>query len=134
MNIREVFEKCNDGDYVIDNFNKKWKVEEEELKQKYFDNWCIINNFYTLKQIMELDFKKDYNVDWSKVEVDTKILVSNDDVRWYRAHFAKFENNTIYSFSNGTTSFTYEYSAFEPWKYAILYEEGNNFVSLCELL
>lgn len=123
MNIREVFEKCNDGDYVIDNFNKKWKVEEEELKQKYFDNWCIINNFYTLKQIMELDFKKDYNVDWSKVEVDTKILVSNDDVRWYRAHFAKFENNTIYSFSNGTTSFTYEYSAFEPWKYAILYEE-----------
>ena len=134
MNIKEVFEKCNDGDYVIDNFNKEWKVEEEELKQKYFDNWCIINNFYTLKQIMELDFKKDYNVDWSKVEVDTKILVSNDDVRWYRAHFAKFENNTIYSFSNGTTSFTYEYSAFEPWKYAILYEEGNNFVSLRELL
>lgn len=134
MYIREVFEKCNNGDYVIDNFNKKWKVEEEELKQKYFDNWCIINNFYTLKQIMELDFKKDYNVDWSKVEVDTKILVSNDDVRWYRAHFAKFENNTIYSFSNGTTSFTYEYSAFEPWKYAILYEEGNNFVSLRELL
>ena len=134
MNIKEVFEKCNDGDYVIDNFNKKWKVEEEELKQKYFDNWCIINNFYTLKQIMELDFKKDYNVDWSKVEVDTKILVSNDDVRWYRAHFAMFENGTIYSFSNGTTSFTYEYSAFEPWKHAILYEEGNNFVSLRELL
>lgn len=134
MNIKEVFEKCNDGDYVIDNFNKKWKVEEEELKQKYFDNWCIINNFYTLKQIMELDFKKDYNVDWSKVEVDTKILVSNDDVRWYRVHFAMFENDTIYSFSNGTTSFTYEYSAFEPWKYAILYEEGNNFVSLRELL
>lgn len=134
MNIKEVFEKCNDGDYVIDNFNKKWKVEEEELKQKYFDNWCIINNFYTLKQIMELDFKKDYNVDWSKVEVDTKILVSNDDVRWYRAHFAMFENDTIYSFSNGTTSFTYEYSAFEPWKHAILYEEGNNFVSLRELL
>lgn len=134
MNIKEVFENCNDGDYVIDNFNKKWKVEEEELKQKYFDNWCIINNFYTLKQIMELDFKKHYNVDWSKVEVDTKILVSNDDVRWYRAHFAMFENGTIYSFSNGTTSFTYEYSAFEPWKYAILYEEGNNFVSLRELL
>lgn len=134
MNIKEVFENCNDGDYVIDNFNKKWKVEEEDLKQKYFDNWCIINNFYTLKQIMELDFKKHYNVDWSKVEVDTKILVSNDDVRWYRAHFAMFENGTIYSFSNGTTSFTYEYSAFEPWKYAILYEEGNNFVSLRELL
>ena len=127
MNIKEVFEKCNDGDYVIDNFNKKWKVEEEELKQKYFDNWCIINNFYTLKQIMELDFKKDYNVDWSKVAVDTKILVSNDGDVWYHAHFAKFENNTIYTFSDGATSFTYGYygySEFEPWKYAKLYKEG----------
>lgn len=134
MDIKEVFEKCNDGDYVIDNFNKKWKVDKEELVKNYFGTLNNLNNFYTLKQIMELDFKKDYNVDWSKVEVDTKILVSNDDVRWYRAHFAMFENDTIYSFSNGTTSFTYEYSAFEPWKYAILYEEGNNFVSLRELL
>ena len=124
MNIKEVFEKCNDGDYVIDNFNKKWKVEEEELKQKYFDNWCIINNFYTLKQIMELDFKKDYNVDWSKVEVDTKILVSNDDVRWYHAHFAMFKNDTIYTFSDGTTSFTCKCNiAFESWNYAKLYKE-----------
>lgn len=123
MNIREVFEKCNDGDYVIDNFNKKWKVEEEELKQKYFDNWCIINNFYTLKQIMKLDFKKDYNVDWSKVAVDTKILVSNDNKIWYKRYFAKFENDKIYSFANGTTSFTHGYISFEPWRYAKLYKE-----------
>ena len=123
MNIKEVFEKCNDGDYVIDNFNKKWKVDGEELKQKYFDNWCIINNFYTLKQIMELDFKKDYNVDWSKVEVDTKILVSNDDVRWYRAHFAMFENDIIYTFKDGTTSFTYNHTGLVSWEYAKIYKE-----------
>ena len=130
MNIKEVFEKCNDGDYVIDNNNRKWKVDKGDLSCDCGD----INNFYNLKQISELDFRKFYDIDWSKVEVDTKILVSNDDVRWYRVHFAMFENDTIYSFSNGTTSFTYEYSAFEPWKYAILYEEGNNFVSLRELL
>lgn len=123
MNIKEVFERCNDGDYVIDNFNKKWKVEEEELKQKYFDNWCIINNFYSLKQIMELDFKKDYNVDWDKVEVDTKILVSNDYIRWYRRYFAEFKNDKIYTFDNGTTSFTYNYTGLVPWNYAKLYKE-----------
>lgn len=124
MNIKEVFEKCNDGDYVIDNFNKKWKVDEEELKQKYFDNWCIINNFYSLKQILYLEFRKVYNIDWSKVDVDTKILVSNDDKRWYHAHFAMFENDTIYTFSDGTTSFTCECNiAFEPWQYAKIYKE-----------
>lgn len=140
MNIKEVFEKCNDGDYVVDNNNKKWKVvkynDKGDLTNEYdlTSEWDFIANFYNLTELFELDFKKVYDVDWSKVEVDTKILVSNDDVRWYRAHFAMFENDTIYSFSNGTTSFTYEYSAFEPWKYAILYEEGNNFVSLRELL
>lgn len=123
MNIKEVFEKCDDGDYVIDNFNKKWKVEEEELKQKYFDNWCIINNFYTLKQIMELDFKKDYNIDWSKVEVDTKILVSNDNKRWYRRYFAKYENGEVFAFLSGYTS--YIDNTCTEWKYAKLYKEEN---------
>ena len=127
MNIKEVFEKCNDGDYVIDNFNKKWKVDGEELREMYFGNLNILNDFYTLKQIMLLDFKKVYDIDWSKVDVDTKILVSNGGIRWYHAHFAKFENNTIYTFTDGATSFTYGYygySEFQPWKYAKLYKEG----------
>lgn len=125
MNIKEVFERCNDGDFVIDNNNKKWKVDGEELRGMYFGNWCILNNFYTLKLIMHLDFKKVYDIDWSKVEVDTKILVSNDDKRWYHAHFAMFENDTIYTFDNGTTSFTYNYTGLVPWEYAKLYKEEN---------
>ena len=127
MNIKEVFEKCNDGDYVIDNFNKKWKVDGEELREMYFGNLNILNNFYSLKLILELDFKKVYDIDWSKVDVDTKILVSNDGDVWYHAHFAKFENNTIYTFTDGATSFTYGYygySEFEPWQYVKLYKEG----------
>ena len=119
MNIKEVFEKCNDGDYVIDNFNKKWKVDKEELTKNYF------GNFYTLKQIMVLDFRKFYDIDWSKIEVDTKILVSIDNKRWYRRYFAKFENDKIYSFANGTTSFTYNYTGLVPWEYAKIYKEEN---------
>lgn len=124
MNIKEVFEKCNDGDFVIDNNNKKWKVDGEELKEMYFGNWCNINNFYTLKLIMHLDFKKVYDIDWSKVDVDTKILVSDNGLRWHKAHFAKFEDNTIYTFRNGATSFTNAYYPYEPWQYAKLYKEG----------
>lgn len=125
MNIKEVFEKCNDGDYVIDNFNKKWKVDKEELTKNYFGNLNNLNNFYTLKQIMVLDFRKFYDIDWSKIEVDTKILVSIDNKRWYRRYFAKFENDKIYSFANGTTSFTYNYTGLVPWEYAKIYKEEN---------
>lgn len=95
-------------------------------------NWGVIVEILNVEDSVHQETKgiRLYRIN----PLDTKILVSNDDVRWYRAHFAMFENGTIYSFSNGTTSFTYEYSAFEPWKHAILYEEGNNFVSLRELL
>lgn len=123
MNIKEVFEKCNNGDYVIDNYKRRWKVDNGELTVSCL--WPTFYNLYTLKEITELEFKKVYDVDWSKVEVDTKILVSNDDKRWYHAHFAMFENDTIYTFSDGTTSFTCECNiAFEPWQYAKLYKEG----------
>lgn len=122
MNIKEVFEKCNNGDYVIDNNGKKWIVDNGDLSC----DWRDINKFYTLEAILDLDFRKFYNIDWSKVAVDTKILVSNDGDVWYHAHFAKFENNTIYTFSDGATSFTYGHyanSEFEPWQYVKLYKE-----------
>lgn len=123
MNIKEVFKKCNDGDCVIDNFNKKWKVDGEELREMYFGNWCNLINFYTLKQILYLDFKKVYDIDWSKLEVDTKILVSFDNEKWYKRYFAKFEDGKIYTFANGTTSFSYNYRELVPWQYAKLYKE-----------
>lgn len=135
MNIKEVFEKCNDGDFVEDNNANQWKVENENLNANYWyktikgdltANCCYINDYYTLKQLLDLEFKKLSIIDWSKVEVDTKILVSNDNKRWYRRHFAKYENNTIYTFSDGATSFTYGYygySEFEPWQYVKLYKE-----------
>lgn len=119
MNIKEVFEKCNDGDFVKDSDNYKWKVNEGGLTNGIID----ITDFYNLKELFDLQFKKVYKIDWSKVEVDTKILVSNDDKRWYHAHFAMFENDTIYTFDNGTTSFTYNYTGLVPWEYAKIYKE-----------
>lgn len=31
MNFKEVFKKCNDGDFVKDSDNCKWKVNEGDL-------------------------------------------------------------------------------------------------------
>ena len=111
MNIKEVFEKCNDGEFVKDNNGNQWKVENEDL----------IANYWYKKELVDLQFNKVYVVDWSKVEVDTKILVSNDYKRWYRRHFAKYENGEVFAFLNGTTSYT-DTSCTE-WKYAKLYKE-----------
>lgn len=122
MNIKEVFEKCNNGDYVIDNFNKKWKVDKEELTKNYFGNLNNLNNFYTLKQITELEFKKVYDIDWSKVDVDTKILVSYDGNVWRRRYFAKYENDKVCAFVGGATSFSNR-DSYISWKYAKLYKE-----------
>lgn len=46
-------------------------------------------------------------VDWSKVAVDTPILVKDDYYdKWEKAYFAKYEDEMIYVWSNGRTSFS----------------------------
>lgn len=46
-------------------------------------------------------------VDWSKVPVDTPILVKDDcDDKWEKAYFAKYEDGMICAWNNGRTSFS----------------------------
>lgn len=46
-------------------------------------------------------------VDWSKVPVDTKILVrDSEDEKWRKRHFAKFEDGKIFAWTRGVTSFS----------------------------
>lgn len=47
--------------------------------------------------------------DWSKVEVDTPILVRNSEyatTSWLRRHFAKYENGLVYAWKDSRTSWT----------------------------
>ena len=63
-------------------------------------------------------------VDWSKVAVDTPILVSFDGCNWVKKYFAKVQNNTVYAFDGGATSWSVsnvEYCV-TPWIYAKLAE------------
>lgn len=60
-------------------------------------------------------------VDWNKVEVDTPILVrDSEDRSWIKRYFAKYENETIYAWDSGCTSWS-AYGLTE-WKYAKLAE------------
>lgn len=57
---------------------------------------------FVLERVMEYEPK----VDWSKVEVDTKVLVSDNKEQWYKGYFAKYDGEYIYIYIDGRTSFT----------------------------
>ena len=64
-------------------------------------------------------------VDWSKVPVDTPILVKNFiDVKWEKRYFAKYEDGKVHAWNDGTTSWTaHSENHTIVWKYAKLAEE-----------
>lgn len=65
---------------------------------------------------------KEPEVDWSKVEVDTPILVSEDAKGWNKRHFAGFKNGKVYAWHDGLTSWSAIGECERGWKYAKLAE------------
>lgn len=63
-------------------------------------------------------------VDWSKVAVDTPILVRDFETsKWEKRYFAYFENGRVYTWYGGTTSWSSEESKNTmSWKYVKLAE------------
>lgn len=61
-------------------------------------------------------------VDWSKVAVDTPILVrDSNESKWTKRYFALFEEGLIYAFESGATSWSVENNRrVVHWKYAKL--------------
>lgn len=89
---------------------------------------CIFNGCCTLeakKQWLEQEYvEPEQQVDWSKVKVDTPIMVKNtEDGEWTNRYFAKFEDGIVYTWGGGTTSWTArgEYDM-TFWEYAKLAE------------
>lgn len=61
--------------------------------------------------------------DWSKVAVDTPILVrDSEEEMWRKRYFAKYEDNTVYAWGNGATSWSADCSNATDWKMAKLAE------------
>lgn len=62
-------------------------------------------------------------IDWSKVAVDTPILVRNSKEEvWEKRHFAKYENGIVYAWVAGETSWSAVSSNMTDWKMAKLTE------------
>ena len=71
---------------------------------------------YMLQTIWLLEDYEEPEVDWSKVEVDTPVLVRDgENNEWQRSYFAKYEDGFVYTWIAGATSWT-----------AVGYEKGGN--------
>lgn len=89
------------------------------LGRKCEDVSCGLCN--TLATLWLLEEYEEPEVDWSKVEVDTLILVRDgEDEEWLRRYFAKYENGKVYAWVNGCTSRTAD--NMYAWPYAKLAE------------
>lgn len=62
-------------------------------------------------------------VDWSKVAVDTPILVRNsEEEKWKNRHFAKYECGIVYAWGAGATSWSACSNSITDWNMAKLAE------------
>lgn len=74
------------------------------------------------KENLKLIWERKFDIDWSKIPVDTKILVSDYGGEWIKRYFAKYENGKVSAWNNGKASFTTDRS--REWDCAKLYEEN----------
>lgn len=92
------------------------------LGRKCEDVSCGLCNALVTLWLME-EYKEP-ETDWSKVEVDTPILVRYDEkAEWFKRHFAKYENGLVYAWKDSCTSWTVLHDKeVTAWKYAKLAE------------
>ena len=65
--------------------------------------------------------RKELEVDWSKVNVDTPILVGEGDGEWVKRYFAEYKDGIVYAWCGGSTSWDAN-NMMMSWKYAKLAE------------
>lgn len=115
--IREL--KSNIGIEWCDLFAKPKVLKP--LGRKCEDVSCGLCNSLTTLWLLEEYEEPD--TDWSKVEVDTPILVRNDDyatTSWLRRYFAEYDDGVVYAWNCGCTSWSE--TVMTAWKYAKLAE------------
>lgn len=105
-------------------------------KEGEYGNYCLIN--YFILNESNCDFEKTEKiiseweppVDWSKVGVDTPILVWNDESKIKsKRYFSRYANGRVFAWMSGTTSWSVPGDMAFPetaWQHAELAEVEND--------
>lgn len=78
---------------------------------------------HMLQTIWLLEDYEEPETDWSKVAVDTPILVKDckgENITWKKRHFAKYKDGRVYAWESGLTSWST--TRVTTWRYAKLAE------------
>lgn len=112
--------KGYNGDSICTDFIEPYILKS--INAKCINTSCPKCHLYrTIWLLEEYKEPKEPEVDWSKVKIDTPILVRDyEGQEWARKYFAKYENETIYAWDSGRTSWTGD--GVTEWKYAKLAE------------
>jgi len=112
---------------------KRIEIEPlEKMADKYYRNYDYKSVMtdprdgqYFWKKEWLKDFKEEIN--WSKVPVDTKIIVSkhSDFRNPSKRYFAKYEDGKVYAWESGTTKWSTDGIVIN-WPYAKLAEEESD--------
>ena len=84
----------------------------------------VYKNFDIMK-VLDCDNKVIWErdeTDWTKVPVDTKVLVRNSMGEWAKRYFAEYKDGIFYAFNNGGTSWSTSNKA--SWRECKLAEEA----------
>lgn len=103
--------------YLFEDYCGNVCVTKEIPRANKFGANEIVGSFSSITNIKKLLPKTNLNqylsiaeelglVDWSKVAVDTPVLVSNDNKEWDRRYFARYEDGNVYCWLAGKTSWT----------------------------
>ena len=113
MKITEI--EWGTGKTYVDENGCLWQVYENDLYAKNTPQ--DITDCFELKELLSMNFEE--QVDWSKVEVDTPILVSGIEEPYLKKYFAKYENGVVYAYADGMASWSAN-GKLTSWKYAKL--------------
>ena len=102
-----------------------WEVDstKDDFWAYICESYDVLTNYYTHRQLVDMEFEE--VTDWSKIPIDTKILVWNKTSKQkYNRHFAGIDSETgkVKAWNTGQTSFTTSITS--VWENAELYEEG----------
>ena len=106
--------KCDGSNFCRD-FVKPHILKSRSCTNTSCDQCKMLQMLWLLEDYEETE------TDWSKVEVDTPILVRySEDGEWLRRHFAKYQDGIVYAWTDAYTSWTGDFVT--PWELAKLAE------------
>lgn len=107
--------------FGVDEENKPFRCDELRCGEK-----CQFYNDETgCKTLAKQWLDEEYKTDWSKVPVDTPILVKALMAPgWLHRHFAKYENGKVFAWGDGLTSWSAGDTICVEWECARLCENN----------